>query len=554
VKEQRFQFAHVNLYSRSLSTLTTDKGGTRWTIADIAAEARRDADNSHHVINKKEPVIIAGCSLLELETIVNEKLEAVRIVSKKGVAKKVRNDAKVLAAAIYSWPESIDNLETYEPNGLNPEALPVRITNWINDVIKFQENEFGEKTLCAVLHLDEGFPHLHVYSLCLDNDGRMLHPGFRDKEQTIKEVFQINGDKSIATKSGNRAYIAAMKLWQDRFFEHVSQFHGMDRLGPKRQRIPTHQYRSLDAKIVRNEISNSHRKARDQEQNAKNEAVRILDHVKDASKIVELAEKLTTGNTKFPEIQPSTPLDLKIVYGIGLSAAGTGTKKFGFGHELFTQDQVRAAIKASANEANSQARSLEKIRFEPLIYTANEISKIPSSIDQLLKDEIELTNKVNRLNEIIQAQENIIKENKWDISAKTGKTFGEVDTYINLSLTKADKFKQDKINRISTLLQDAAKPFIARIFKGAAGRLAELSSMAIRFAKGDWNNVDWASVEENAASDALKNNDENIDQIIKQFENNAPTWADPQIAKQMAEEYRCSAEAWLNNDNNDLQP
>ncbi len=554
MKEQRFQFAHVNLYSRSISTLSSGKGGERWTVAKIAAEARRDEDSSHHVINKKEPVIVAGCTLFELENKVNEKLAAVRIVSKKGVAKKIRSDAKVLAAAIYSWPEAVENLEKYEPGGLNPDALPERINNWIEDVIKFQEKEFNSKILCAAMHLDEGFPHLHVYSLCLDNDGKMLHPGFRDKEQTIKEVFQISGDKNIATKSGNRAYIAAMKLWQDRFFEEVSQFHGMDRIGPRRQRTPTHLYRSLDAKIVRQKTSNSRRKARDQELNAINEAALILEKVKDASKIVTLAEKLTTGNIKLPELQPSSPLDSKKVYAMGLSAAGNGKKKFGIGHELFTQDQMRTAIEASSNEANLQARSIEQKRFEPLINTAKEISALPGEIEELIKQKIELTKEITELNKIRQVTETLANENRWEISAQTGKTLGEVDAEISSLLTDADQFKQEKNRRISNLLQDAAKPFIARIFKGAAGRLAKLSSMAIRFAKGDWNNVDWASVEDNAASDALKNNDENIEQIIKQFENNAPTWADPKIAKQMAEEYRCSAETWLKNDDHDFQP
>ena len=491
--------------------------------------------------------------MLELENEVNKRLESVRIVSKKGIAKKVRNDAKVLAAAIYSWPESIKNLEMYEPGGLNPEALPERINNWINDVIIFQENELNSPILCAVVHLDEGFPHLHVYSLCLDNDGKMLHPGFRDKEQTIKEIFQMSGDKNLATKSGNRAYISAMKLWQDRFYENVSQFHGMERIGPRRQRTPTHQYRSLDAKIARLQNANSRRKARDQEKRARNEAAQILDKVKDASKIVELAKKLTTGKFQLPEVPPSTPLESKKICDIGLRAAGNGTKRFGLGPELFTQEQIRTAIKASANEANTQARSIEQKRFEPLINTAKELVAVSGEVDELIKQKIELTKEITELNKIKQVTKTIANENRWEISTQTGKTLGEVDAEISSLLTDADQFKQEKKRRISNLLQDAAKPFIARIFKGAAGRLAELSSMAIRFAKGDWNNIDWASVEENAASDALKNNDENIDQIIKQFENNAPTWADPQIAKQMAEEYRCSAEAWLNNDNNDLQ-
>ncbi|QKJ68255.1 plasmid recombination protein (plasmid) [Deefgea piscis] len=554
MKEQRFQFAHVNLYSRSLSTLTTNKGGARWTIADIAAEARRDADNSHHVINKKEPVIIAGCTLFELENKVNEKLEAVRIVSKKGVAKKIRSDAKVLAAAIYSWPEAIENLEKYEPGGLNPKALPERINNWIEDVIKFQEKEFNSKILCAAVHLDEGFPHLHVYSLCLDNDGKMLHPGFRDKEQTIKEVFQISGDKNIATKSGNRAYIAAMKLWQDRFYEEVSQFHGMDRLGPRRQRTPTHLYRSLDAKIVRQKISNSRRKARDQELNAINEAALILGKVKDASRIVELAEKLTTGNIKLPEIQPSSPLDSKKVYAIGLSAAGTGKKILGLGQELFTQEQMRTAIKASANEANLQARSIEQKRFEPLINTAKEISTLPGEVDELIKQKIELTKEITELNKIRQVTETLANENRWEISAQTGKTLGEVDTEVSSALTKNDEFKIERHKRILNLLQRERKPLIGRIVQGAIGRLAQLANMAIRFSNGDWNQVNWNSVEEDAARDALNNDNQPIEAIIQQFEHNAPTWADPQIAKQKMDEYRHSADAWLNSNDSTFQP
>ena len=102
-----------------------------------------------------------------------------------------------------------------------------------------------------MLHLDESHPHLHIYTV--DPDARRLVPGWQ-----AKRAANAGGSSG---KEANAAYRTAMQQWQDALYNDVGRYHGLDRLGPKRQRLTRPEYRA--AKKERLEAADRLRAARD---------------------------------------------------------------------------------------------------------------------------------------------------------------------------------------------------------------------------------------------------------------------------------------------------
>ena len=210
------QFAHISTFSRKPSTLGKGKA---WGVGDIAREAGRDPSHIPHVLNPQEPVQIAGnFPISELENELEKFLETqsvtVNLKGGKTAQRKVKSDAHVLAASVYSWPEHID------------EFSPEKAQAFFEDCLKFHAEKIGE-VACAVVHFDEAFPHVHVYTFAAN--AREIHPGWKAKNDALK-----------AGQSGpeaNAIYKKTMTDFQTDFFQSVGMRHGLDRLGPKRQRL-----------------------------------------------------------------------------------------------------------------------------------------------------------------------------------------------------------------------------------------------------------------------------------------------------------------------------
>jgi len=212
------QFAHVQTHSRALSANHKRKTNA-WTVSDIASEARRDPEHSMHVEAPQPPVPLIG-DLTNLEDELDAYLDEHKNVTAKGVERKARADAHVLISNVYSWPEHVDYYDEE------------RLKAFIEDCIKFHEREFGS-CQAAVLHLDESFPHVHAYTY--DSNAKKLHPGEKAKAQ----AYADGADK----KEANKAYRDAMSAFQERFYQEVGKRHGLDRVGPKRQRMSRKDWR-----------------------------------------------------------------------------------------------------------------------------------------------------------------------------------------------------------------------------------------------------------------------------------------------------------------------
>ena len=217
--EPEFQFAHVETYARKPAARAKD--GEKHSVKDILGEAMRVPENSPHVAAPREPELVEGMHPAELLARHDELVASRRIAGKRN-----KVDVHTLAAAVYSWPELVEYTDRE------------RFWQFVLDVLEFHRKHIGPID-SAIVHWDETYPHLHIYTSSMDARG--LTPGWRAK----REVLDAGGK----AKDANAAYKEAMRGWQDAFYLEVGQLNGLDRLGPKRQRLTRREHR--DGKLER---------------------------------------------------------------------------------------------------------------------------------------------------------------------------------------------------------------------------------------------------------------------------------------------------------------
>lgn len=234
-----FQFGHINTYARKPKA---GKNGAARSVREILGEADRVAENSAHVTDPKPPVHLAGMTPSELAERIDDLLVERAIEGRRAP----RSDVRVLAAAVYSWPEHV---AYYDKD---------RLDAWVKDQIKWHAKYVGAVD-CAVLHLDEAHPHIHVYTV--DPDARRLTPGCKAKREAEAEGLAAMLPQKDICKQANIAYKAAMVAWQDALHAEVGQFHGLARLGPKRQRLTRPEWRKAkEERIAAADALNATRK------------------------------------------------------------------------------------------------------------------------------------------------------------------------------------------------------------------------------------------------------------------------------------------------------
>jgi hypothetical protein len=209
-----FQFSHIETYARTVSKLS--RNSSVRTCYDILAEASRVKEHCRHVISPSPPELLDGMAIDELaknlNTLIEKEMTKV-VLGGEEKTRAVRKDAHVLLAAVYSYPSLSEHCELDE------------IKPFFMDCIEFHKEKFGS-VQSAVLHTDEQYLHIHVYTLSAN--ARRLHPGHIAKELNKREAEPIKASE---------AYKKAMRLFQDNFYHSVSEKYGLARIGPKRKRI-----------------------------------------------------------------------------------------------------------------------------------------------------------------------------------------------------------------------------------------------------------------------------------------------------------------------------
>ena len=219
-----YQFIHIEDYSRTIAKKKKNDGKEKYnketkgrSVRDIIAEAKREIGNCPHVENPKDPILLFGVDLDEVEKLAYEYHENTKLTDKNGKEKKLRSDANILLAGVVSLNrENEDIWDEYK-----------------KDAIAFLSNKYGKKLVSVIEHTDEANPHFHFY--VIQDPGKrfdLIHDG--------KKALFENRDKKKHDQ--NIAYLNAMRKVQEDFFRVVSSNYGLSKDGPKRKRTSRKDY------------------------------------------------------------------------------------------------------------------------------------------------------------------------------------------------------------------------------------------------------------------------------------------------------------------------
>lgn len=238
-KEQKSQFMHLELYSRAGVSYTTKNSKIAKTSSGaVINEALRVEGFTEHIIadgfTPTPPAYLYKKDNKPLDQHYKEALEQVA-TEKDALGRKIKTDKNILLAGVASYPKP-------------------RVANWSTDdeqlyivfkeqTIGFLKKQWGENLICVLEHNDEQYPHLHFYVI---NEDRVastpeLHPGYAENLRIEKEAKLAN--TPVNKKEQSAAYKEKMRKFQDEFYEAVGIHCGLDRLGPKVQRLSRTQWR-----------------------------------------------------------------------------------------------------------------------------------------------------------------------------------------------------------------------------------------------------------------------------------------------------------------------
>ncbi|WP_414899835.1 hypothetical protein [Rhizobium cremeum] len=220
-----FQFVHLESYSRK-----PDPKGR--SVGFVLAEARRDPAASIHVPFPGTPIVVDGVNPEQVESLHDAAAEAARTTPKGGKPRKVRVDQHTLLTVVASHPYTVDEVH------VDPRKR-AEVDRWEELTIAWLRELYGDALVSVVRHEDESHWHLHAYILPPSQDMKAaaLHPGQMAKAEVMAAGPGADEDSKTLNRRGDKAYRAAMRAWQDSYFEVVGVKCGLTRLGPARRRL-----------------------------------------------------------------------------------------------------------------------------------------------------------------------------------------------------------------------------------------------------------------------------------------------------------------------------
>ena len=234
-----FQFVHVETYGRK-------PGKSRTGTSFVFREAQRRPGCCEHVEQPGEPVTVWGDGLAVIEVQHDGQADESRLVDSTGKARKFRQDQHTLLTVVASHPATPGQVR-------DDPAVAVAVAEWQRLTVEWLHAEHGDRLRSVVRHDDEGHVHLHAYVLPDDPamKARLLHPGVQAKEAAVADAVAGGMDSKAANRAGDVAYRAAMRGWQDSYWEKVGLPCGLARLGPGRRRLSRASWQAEQAQVER---------------------------------------------------------------------------------------------------------------------------------------------------------------------------------------------------------------------------------------------------------------------------------------------------------------
>lgn len=221
------QFIHIETYGKK-SAKKKEKGNhssdvRQTNVSGVLSEANRLDGFTSHIDVVEAPTTLYGCSIDELELMIDEYHQNGSTIDKNGKEKKLRSDASILLAGVVSInKEDIEIWEEYK-----------------KDAVEYLKNKYGKNLKCVIEHTDEKNPHLHFYVVA--DSGENLND-FHDGKLAVSKLSKEE------KKNQKTVYTKAMTKFQDDFYMKVSKKYGLDRLGEKpRKRMSRKEYLEYEA-------------------------------------------------------------------------------------------------------------------------------------------------------------------------------------------------------------------------------------------------------------------------------------------------------------------
>jgi len=227
VRATKHQFVHIESYGRKAGK-TRSKNGHR-SAADVIDEMIRRPHASPHVKHPQAPTILEGDPGQAL-VVATEMAEQAR----DPLGRKLRQDAHIISVCVCAYP--IPNNELVGPDAVH------ELDRWINSTLDWARKEFGVDQLkAAVLHRDEGYPHLHL--VCVPPAIGVEPSPLR---RASKAALAKAKDKDRPRRIERNAFKQAGRDLQDSFYHGVSCHFGHQRLGVNRRKRLSPEQRRLE--------------------------------------------------------------------------------------------------------------------------------------------------------------------------------------------------------------------------------------------------------------------------------------------------------------------
>jgi hypothetical protein len=149
-----------------------------------------------------------------------------------GKPRKIRQDQATLMTCISSYPATVAECAA------DPVKAAAR-DDWQRRTVEWARSCWGDDLVSVVRHDDESHPHLHMLMLPADPAMRanMLHPGWMAKHDAKDQAAGDGVDAKTVNKLGDRAYVEAMRKFQDGYWQEVGLPCGLARIGPAKRSL-----------------------------------------------------------------------------------------------------------------------------------------------------------------------------------------------------------------------------------------------------------------------------------------------------------------------------